>query len=76
MSQENKNPEFKDNEEKIVYYADQIDENIQALDEQLDSVLEKHEKDFLTAYRFHMLKVQNELLELKQKANENELKTQ
>jgi hypothetical protein len=41
----------------------------------LDEVLEKNEKDFLMAYRFHMLKVQTELMQLKKKANETELKT-
>jgi|TARA_B110000285_G_C15112523_1_gene611999 hypothetical protein len=35
---------------------------IEDLDSKLDHVLEKNEKDFLTAYRFHMLKVQNELM--------------
>lgn len=45
------------------------------LDSNLDSVLEKNERDFLTAYRFHMLKVQSELMQLKKKANETELKT-
>lgn len=44
------------------------------MDTQLESILERHERDFLTAYRFHMLKVQKELVALKQKANEEELK--
>jgi Fe2+ transport system protein B len=48
---------------------------IEDLDSKLDHVLEKNEKDFLTAYRFHMLKVQNELMQLKKKANETELKS-
>ena len=48
---------------------------IEGLDSKLDAVLEKNEKDFLTAYRFHMLKVQNELMQLKKKANETELKS-
>mmetsp|Transcript_994 Transcript_994/g.1194 ORF Transcript_994/g.1194 Transcript_994/m.1194 type:complete len:102 (+) Transcript_994:150-455(+) len=52
-----------------------IDTTIENLDAKLDTVLEKNEKDFLTAYRFHMLKVQNELMQLKKKANETELKT-
>ena len=52
-----------------------INEEIVNLDEQLDQVLEKNEKDFLMAYRFHMLKVQTELMQLKKKANETELKT-
>ena len=51
-----------------------IDKEVIDLDAKLDSVLEKNEKDFLMAYRFHMLKVQNELMELKKKASETELK--
>jgi len=40
------------------------------LDNRLDMVLEKHEKDFLSAYRIHMLKVQQELTELKTRGTE------
>ena len=43
------------------------------LDNRLDLVLEKHEKDFLSAYRYHMVKVQSELTELKGRANEKQL---
>jgi hypothetical protein len=52
----------------------EIDEAITALDRSLDQVLEDNEKDFLMAYRFHMLKVQDELMLLKKKAGETELK--
>jgi len=38
-------------------------------------VLEKRERDFLNAYRFHMVRVQDELNALKAKANEKELKS-
>jgi chromosome segregation ATPase len=51
-----------------------IDETVVDLDQKLDLVLENNEKDFLMAYRFHMLKVQNELMLLKKKAGETELK--
>lgn len=44
---------------------DKLDNQIVQLDNRLDMVLEKHEKDFLSAYRFHMVKVQQELTELK-----------
>lgn len=60
---------------KIGELSQDIDQEIDDLDQKLDTVLEKNEKDFLTAYRFHMLKVQNELMNLKKKANETELKT-
>ena len=46
------------------------------LDIQLEGILEKLEKSTLTAYRYHMLKVQKDLIALKQKSNEEELKTQ
>ena len=39
-----------------------MDRVIVDLDNDLDKVLEKNEKDFLTAYRFHMLNVQSELM--------------
>ena len=61
--------------ERIGETQGRIDGVIESLDQRLDTVLEKNEKDFLTAYRFHMLKVQNELMQLKKKANETELKT-
>ncbi|CDW88794.1 UNKNOWN [Stylonychia lemnae] len=62
--------------ERISNLQTKINSQITDLDNRLDSILEKHEKDFLTAYRYHMLKVQKELVTMKQKANENELKTQ
>ena len=39
----------------------------------MDSVLEEHEKDFLAAYRKHMIQVQRELQDLKSKGTETEL---
>lgn len=60
--------------QKIALLGDQINTQITDLDMKLDDVLAKHEKDFLKAYRFHMLKVQEELSTLKQRANEKELK--
>jgi hypothetical protein len=43
------------------------------LDNRMDIVLEQHEKDFLSAYRKHMIAVQKELTELKNKGTETEL---
>ena len=60
---------------RINEIIDDTNHEIEGLDAKLDKVLEKNEKDFLTAYRFHMLKVQNELMQLKKKANETELKS-
>ena len=50
-----------ENDEKIEFLSRKIDEQITDLDQKLDHVLEKHEKDFLKAYRVQMLKVQDEL---------------
>ena len=41
-------------------------------DQQLNSVLAKHEDDFLQAYKTHMMKVEKELLFLKNRATEQE----
>ena len=40
-----------ENDEKIEFLSKQLDEQIVDLDTKLDNVLEKHEKDFLKAYR-------------------------
>ena len=63
------------NMRRINEILEETNVEIEELDAKLDKVLEKNEKDFLTAYRFHMLKVQNELMQLKKKANETELKS-
>ena len=44
-------------QEAIKKHQADIDETVQQLDDKLEEILEKHEKDFLTAYRYHMLKV-------------------
>lgn len=43
------------------------------LDNRMDIVLEAHEKDFLAAYRKHMIAVQKELSDLKNKGTDTEL---
>ena len=62
--------------EKIKEMSEQMDYLIMFLDEKMDNMLEKREKEFLSAYQSHMIEVQKELLTLKQKANEKELKLQ
>ena len=62
-----------EDEQHIVELADQIDEQIVMLDNRLDMVLETHEKDFLSAYRLHMVKVQQELAELKTRGTEAQI---
>ena len=64
-----------ENDEKIEFLSRKIDEQITDLDQKLDHVLEKHEKDFLKAYRVQMLKVQDELALLRARANEKELQS-
>ena len=51
------------NEERIEFFSQEIDSTIGDLDVKLDQVLEKHEQDFLKAYKFQILKVQEELAE-------------
>jgi len=46
-----------EDEKRIVELADMIDEQILMLDNRLDLVLENHEKEFLGAYRIHMVRV-------------------
>lgn len=60
-------------EQKIIRNTAQLDEQILNLDNLMDMRLEKHEQDFLSAYRKHMISVQREILNLKSKGTENEL---
>ena len=46
---------------KITNTVQAIDEQVVQLDNRMDLVLEQHEKDFLAAYRKHMIAVQKEL---------------
>ena len=62
-----------EDEKKIVGLVNSIDEEITQLDNRMDTKLEEHEKDFLAAYRKHMIAVQQELTALKQKGTETEL---
>lgn len=39
----------------------QINQVLENFDEHIDNILERNEKDFLAAYRGHMVKVQKEL---------------
>jgi len=62
-----------DDERKIVALVSSIDLEVTGLDNLMDVVLEDHEKNFLSAYRKHMIAVQKELTDLKQKGTETEL---
>jgi len=50
-----------DVEKKIVQLTNEIDDEVIKLDNKMDVVLEQHERDFLSAYRKHMIEVQQEL---------------
>lgn len=50
----------------------QFNNIIESLDEKVDSVIERHEADFLTAYRNHMNKIKKELQEMKRKTDDQE----
>eukprot|EP00347_Sterkiella_histriomuscorum_P001031 403373603 len=45
---------------------------ISDLDDKIDGMIVKHEKDFMAAYRGHMLKIQKELVAMKKKCSEQE----
>ncbi|CAI2367398.1 unnamed protein product [Moneuplotes crassus] len=61
---------------RVSEIQEQMNGLVEHLDSKMDSVLEKREKEFLSAYQSHMIEVQNELLHLKRKANEKELQLQ
>lgn len=53
--------------------TNEIDDEVIRLDNKMDVVLEQHERDFLSAYRKHMIEVQQELNQLKAKGTDVEL---
>ncbi len=54
-------------------FTNEIDDEVIRLDNRMDVVLEQHERDFLSAYRKHMIEVQQELNQLKAKGTDAEL---
>jgi hypothetical protein len=56
-----------------VQFTNEIDDEVIRLDNRMDMVLEQHERDFLSAYRKHMIEVQQELNQLKAKGTDAEL---
>ncbi|CDW80248.1 UNKNOWN [Stylonychia lemnae] len=72
-SQENNNQRLNqsaNNDYKLLH--SEINEVIQNLDDKIDGIMIKHEKDFTAAYHGHMLKISKELEALKRKCNEQE----
>ena len=51
-----------------------IQNQLSTFAEDLTDVLAKHEQDFLTAYKLHMQKIEKELLSLKNKSKDQDLR--
>ena len=67
-------PKEVDYEEKIKEYYKHIRGQVLRLDDHIDTVLQKHEQDFLNAFKCQMFGLHTQLKELKKKNEENELK--
>ncbi|OMJ67353.1 hypothetical protein SteCoe_35499 [Stentor coeruleus] len=61
-------------QEKIVEYSKILKQQIKKLDTHIDTVLQKHEQDFLNAFKCQMFNLHSQLKELKKKNDENELR--
>jgi len=61
---------------KIKNLSSNLENLFKFLDDKMDTVLEKRQKEFLSAYQRHMVEVQEELLNLKRRANEKEINNQ
>ncbi|CAG9328851.1 unnamed protein product [Blepharisma stoltei] len=62
------------NQDKISEYYSAIKSQISTLDTHIDGVLQRHEQDFLNAFKCQMYNLYAQLKELKKKTDENELK--
>lgn len=60
---------------KIVQLADRLKNLAETLDVSVSNLLQEHEKDFFLAYKTHMYSIQKEFKVLKEKADEEALKT-
>lgn len=60
--------------DKIYEYYNQLKGQIEKLDNHIDNVLQKHESDFLSAFKCQTYQLYLQLKELKKKTDENELK--
>jgi hypothetical protein len=67
---------FKDTETtfKINEYYNLLKDQVAKLDTHIDNVLQKHETDFLNAFKCQMFSLYSQLKELKKKTDDNELK--
>ncbi|KRX08053.1 hypothetical protein PPERSA_06231 [Pseudocohnilembus persalinus] len=62
----------KDMDPQVVELAEQLNDLVNQLETKIDGVIEKHEGEFLIAYKNHMQKIRRELLEMKRKTDEQE----
>ena len=65
-------PKDEENIDRMLWNYSKLHNVIADYDTQLNQVLAKHEDDFLSAYKTHMMKVEKELLFLKNRATEQE----
>ena len=65
---------IEENLDELLSVYDRLQDTLSDYDKKLQDVLQKHEMDFLQAYKQHMDKVIKELSYLKSKANEQEVR--
>jgi len=73
LTEMNKTKDFSSSD-KIQEYYEALKTNVSTLDSYIDTVLQRHEQDFLNAFKCQMYNLYNQLKELKKKTDENELK--
>jgi hypothetical protein len=56
--------------EKIPYLYGLLNKSVRKVDILIEGMMQKHEADFIAAYRGHMLRVQQELLLIKKTISE------
>ena len=60
--------------EKIYEYNNQLKGNVKHMNDHIDTVLVKHEQDFLNAFKCQMFSLNSQIRELKKKNEDNEVK--
>lgn len=70
----NKHSKESNSQEKISEYYSALKSQMSTLDNHIDNVLQRHEQDFLNAFKCQMYSMYAELKELKKKTDENEIK--
>lgn len=63
-------------EDRIFEYHNQIKSQMSSLSQDLDNVMQQHEKDYLNAFKFKMHEMMQELTELKKSIYKTELNSQ